>query len=93
MPFHLSKSSSGRTPHIQETPVSRAGARHSTRTKRVVSPTGPNSGVRRVEVSGVGTATQVIFLMCTYLCNLLLSKVFWIVEEVKIIKPHKILRK
>lgn len=58
VPLHSIKSCGSRIAHIPETPVSRPGSRHSTRIKRATSPTSINSGVRRVDVSGVGTATQ-----------------------------------
>lgn len=58
VPLHSAKSCAGQTPIIPETPVSRTGSRQSTRAKRATSPTGTGNGVRRVDVSGVGTATQ-----------------------------------
>lgn len=60
VPLHSNKAF-GRPPLLQETPVSRTGSRHNARPKRALSPTGPTGascGVRRVDVSGVGSATQ-----------------------------------
>ncbi|XP_034247206.1 serine/threonine-protein kinase PLK4 [Thrips palmi] len=57
VPMHSNKVCS-RPPLLQETPVSRTGSRHSARTKRAISPTGTSNGIRRVDISGLGTATQ-----------------------------------
>ncbi|KAK3930879.1 Serine/threonine-protein kinase PLK4 [Frankliniella fusca] len=58
VPLHSIKSCGSRIPHLLDTPVSRPGSRHSSRTKRATSPTSISNRVRRVDVSGVGTATQ-----------------------------------